>query len=209
MRSNSRLKVRASAVRSSSVRLSGMRRLQSPSMRRRAVCRIESIRPRNCALSHSPPIVPSASVAATAQAKAASTPVRIVSERRRSSPTRRDRPVGERRDERTDDLRLGLGRLFAIGLPALRSIHPPAAPDRGSAQVSGDRLAVGADETVGEACAARSARVDDCGEPVASAIGEGALQRVRSPRRSVRRNRSGFHDGPRNRRMRPAPAPRR
>ena len=92
MRSNSRLKVRASAVRSSSVRLSGMRRLQSPSMRRRAVCRIESIRPRNCALSHSPPIVPSASVAATAQPKAVSTPVRIVSERRRSSPTRRIDP---------------------------------------------------------------------------------------------------------------------
>ncbi len=41
---------------------------------------------------HSPPNVPKASVAATAQAKAVSTPVRIASERRRSSLTRRDDP---------------------------------------------------------------------------------------------------------------------
>ena len=88
------------------------------------------------------------------------------------------RSVGERGDERTDDLRPGFGRLFAIGFLRLDPSIRGGAGAR-EAQISGDRLAVGTHETVGETCAARSPRIDDPGEPVASALGERAFQRIR------------------------------
>ena len=177
MRSNSRLKVRASAVRSSSMRLNGIRRLQSPSMSRRAVRRIESIRPRNCALSHRPPTVPSASVAATAQAKAASTPDRIASGRRRSSPTSRTDPSAS--GVASERMTSGLVSVGSSPSASCASVQPPApTPPAGTRRSPAIRLAVRPDETVGEAGAARAARLDDRGQSFAAPVREHALLRA-------------------------------
>jgi len=65
----------------------------------------------------------------------------------------------------------------ATGFLRLRPAIGVRAPGR-NAQVSGDRLAVGSDEAIGEASAARTARLDDSGEAFAAACREVALQGV-------------------------------
>ena len=95
-------------------------------------------------------------------------------DRRRSSPTRRDDPSASGvMSERTTS-GFDFGRLFAIGFLRL----DPAARrprSREGARSPAIKFAVGSHKTVGEARAARSPRVDDFGQPVASAIGKRAL----------------------------------
>ena len=144
-------------------------------MSRWAVSRIESMRRRNCALSHRPPIVPSARVAATAQPKAERIPRKMSSERRRSSPTTRVEPSESGVDERPNDFRLRLGRLVALRLARLHPAAGASPPGRADRRRAASRPGLAAHRRSRRRLrrAPREFR-----EPLASPLREGALQRV-------------------------------
>ena len=99
-----------------------------------------------------------------------------------------DRAVVKLCGERAYDLRLGFSRLFAAVFLRLRPALGVGAPCR-NAQVSGDLPAIRANEAIGEASAAGTARFDDAGEAFAAARRRSRSSGRRFPRQCVRRNR--------------------
>ena len=120
------------------------------------------------------------------------------------------RSIGETRDVRANNFRLCFGRLIALGF---RHFDPTPLPTLGRApgqgKIARQALAFRTFEPIGQRAAARSAGLDQAGQPIASLVAENALKRVRLLRDPVVEigqdlvaNRSVNHDPERQRRKR-------